>query len=91
MKSILQDKKECFITHQTEGLQKYYIYGEGNRQTCKNNGFWVWLLPRYYNESRDGVMYNSRLSDSIKRACQRAYESRHSRSEFVQLIGVSYL
>lgn len=48
MKSILQDKKECYFSRMVETdythLDKHHIfYGTGNRKISEQNGFWVWL------------------------------------------------
>ena len=50
MKSILQNKKESYISGQTYGLEEHHIYfGTGKRKISEKNGFKVWLT---YSEHR---------------------------------------
>jgi hypothetical protein len=93
-KSILQTEKECYITGLTSNLHKHHIYfGNPQRQISEKNGFWVWLTGVYHNQSNFGVHGKDghELDLMLKKMCQRAYEKKHSREEFVQLIGKSYL
>ena len=92
MKSILQDTKECFITHATEGLHKHHIYpGYGTRNICEREGFYIWLIPRLHNMSDDGIHFNKGFDLYVKKLCQEKYEETHTREEFMRLIGKNYL
>lgn len=92
-KSILQgDKKECYITGRTDNLHLHHIYfGTGLRKISDENGFVVWLTAEYHNMSNKGVHFNRELDLKLKRDCQRKYEETHTREEFRNLIGRSYL
>lgn len=88
--SILQGKKkECYITGATEGLEQHHIYMGKNRTISDDNGFWVWLHYKIHKDlhSKDG----HNLDMKLKRECQEAYEKKHTRKEFMQLIGRNYL
>lgn len=97
--SILQDTKECYVTRKrygmaaVGGLQCHHIYAGKNREISDRHGFWVWLLPMYHTGSnmavhgRDGAA----LDLELKQDCQRKFEETHTREEFLQLIGRSYL
>ena len=94
MESILQDKKECFITHCTENLDKHHIFfGAKNRKVSDENGFWVWLRhDRHIAGSIYATPHNCREVDlTLKQLCQEEYEKTHTRAEFIKLIGRSYL
>lgn len=91
MKSILQNKKECYITKSPYGLHKHHIFFGANRKISEQNGFWVWLRYDYHNMTNYSVHHNRRLDLRLKRECQRKYEETHSREEFIKLIGKSYL
>lgn len=92
MKSILQDKKECYLSRRTDGLHKHHIYfGAGLRKISEENGFWVWLSPEWHNMSGSGVHFNRALDLRLKRECQRKYEETHTREEFIQRVGRNYL
>lgn len=92
MKSILQSEKQCYLTGETCPLHKHHIFfGRGLRKISEENGFWVYLLPRLHNMSNDGVHFNRELDLKLKRACQKKYEEKHTREEFMALIGRNYL
>ena len=93
MKSILQNKKESYISGQTYELEEHHIYfGTGKRKISEKNGFKVWLT---YSEHRGtyGVhgKYGHDLDLKLKQECQKEYEKNHTREEFIKLIGKSYL
>lgn len=92
--SVLQGKeKRCYITGRTDGLHKHHVfYGTSNRAVSDKYGFWVWLIPELHNMSSEGIHNgNIELDLELKRDCQRAFEEDHTRSEFIRLIGKSYL
>lgn len=93
MKSILQDKKECFITGCTTGLHCHHIFeGTGRRKLSEQYGLKVWLIPELHNMSNKGVHFNKDLDLTIKRAGQIAFESKWgTREDFIKLFGRNYL
>lgn len=91
-KSIMQAKKECYLTGNTWGLHKHHIYfGSGLRKVSDRNGFWCYLTADMHNMSNEGVHFNHELDLRLKRECQERYEESHSREEFMDLIGRNYL
>lgn len=92
-KSIMQTEKECFLTGSTVNLHKHHIYAGGRRRISEENGFWVWLIGPYHNQSDYGVHGKNghELDMELKRICQARYEESHTREEFIRLIGKSYL
>lgn len=93
MKSILQTEKECYITGATTNLHLHHIYAGARRKISEDNGFWVYLLGYYHNQSNEGVHGKNghELDLRLKRECQAKYEESHTREEFMRLIGKSYL
>ena len=93
MKSIMQDTKECYVTHRTDGLQLHHIYFGPNRKISDQNGFTIWLRwDRHIADSPFKTPHNDRDTDlKYKRDCQAKYEETHTREEFIALIGKSYL
>lgn len=92
--SILQTEKVCYITGQTNNLHKHHIYfGNPNRKISEREGFWVYLAGYLHNQSNIGVHGKDghELDIMLKQHCQRKYEETHTREEFIQLIGKSYL
>lgn len=92
-KSILQDEKECYITGSRFNLHKHHIYfGNGYRRISEQNGFWVWIVGEYHNQSNIGIHCgNKDLDLKLKQDCQRKFEETHTRAEFMALIGRNYL
>lgn len=94
MKSILQGRKECYITRSREELEEHHIYygATGLREISERNGFKVWLARPLHTGYLTGIHGgNHSLDLRLKEDCQREYEKTHTREEFVQIIGRSYL
>ena len=92
MDSIMQDIRECYITGDTHGLHKHHIYfGNPNRRISEAWGFWVWLRWDWHKGAEYGVHFNRDLDLRLKRACQERFEENHTRDQFRQIIGKSYL
>ena len=91
MKSIMQTEKECYITHQIDGLHKHHIYGGPNRRISEREGFYIYLIPDLHNMSNEGIHYDKEFDLRIKQECQRIYERTHTRQQFIDLIGKNYL
>ena len=92
MDSIMQDIRECYITGDTHALHKHHIYfGNPNRRISEAWGFWVWLRWDWHNGAEYGVHFNRDLDLRLKRACQERIEENHTRDQFRQIIGKSYL
>jgi len=94
MKSILQGRKECYITRSREDLEEHHIYYgvTGLREISERNGFKVWLARPLHTGYLTGIHGgNHSLDLRLKEDCQREYEKTHTREEFVQIIGRSYL
>lgn len=90
--SILQDRKECFITGSTENLHKHHIFG-GNpgRKLSEEYGCWVYLRGEYHNLSKKGVHFDKELDLELKRMAQRAFEERWGHEKFMEVFGKNYL
>lgn len=91
--SIMHDSKCCYVTGATNtDLAVHEIYHGANRQVSKANGFWCFLIPELHNMSKNGVHTgNHELDLRLKKECQKKFEETHTRQEFVQIIGRSYL
>lgn len=90
-KSILQDKKECYICGGTENLHEHHIFGGRNRKISERYGFKVWLRADWHNMADYGVHANRDLDLFLKMCCQKKFEETHTRAEFMALIGKNYL
>jgi len=90
--TILQDKEEFFVSHETSNLVRHEVfYGTANRKLSKEYGLWVWLKPSWHNMSNNGVHFNKELDLSLKRYAQKKFEEKYSRDEFIKIFGKNYL
>lgn len=69
----------------------HHIFGGPNRRISEREGFTVPLCNRCHNMSDSGVHFNHPLDRRLKKLAQKRYEERHSREEFIRLIGRNYL
>lgn len=93
MKSIIQNRKECFFCKTTQNLHLHHIYfGVKNRTASDKNGFTCYLCQQHH-EGTYGVhgKYGHKADLYLKQYCQEVFERTHSREEFIKLIGKNYI
>jgi hypothetical protein len=91
MKSIIQKEKECYFCKTTENLHLHHIFFGANRAISDKNGFTVYLCAYHHNMSNESVHMNRELDLLLKKYTQMRYERKHTRDEFIKLIGKSYI
>lgn len=93
MDTIMQDKKECYMTGAKSGLHKHHIFGAFNRENSEKYGLWVWLRwDCHIADSPRRTPHNDAEIDlMLKREAQRKFEQSHSREEFMQIFGRNWL
>lgn len=91
--TILQSKKECWVSHQTGvDLVRHEVFGGyANRALSKRYGLWVWLTPQWHNMSKNGVHFNKPLDLKLKRFAQAEFEVNYPDLDFIELFGKNYL
>ena len=91
-KSIVQQgDPRCFFCGRTVGLERHHILGGvANRPLAERCGLWIWCC-RDDHTGKDGVQYNRKKSDSLKRLGQIAFEARHSHDEWMQIFKKNYI
>lgn len=96
MKSIMQDKKEFYITHQTGRLHEHHIFfGTGERKLSEKYGLKVWLIPELHTESNEGVhcknglILNMELKKQAQRDAMKYYG--WTVKDFIRRFGKNYL
>lgn len=92
LRSIFTDDLEHCYFKQTEGVEIHHIFF-GNpyfRKHSEEDGFIIPLSPEEHR-GNDGVHFNRRLDLDLKQHCQRVFEEEHTRDEFIQRYGKSYL
>lgn len=91
MKSIIQKERECFFCKTTNNLHLHHIFFGPNRNISDKNGLTVYLCAYHHNISNESVHMNRELDLNLKKYAQLRYEKKHTREEFIKLIGKSYL
>lgn len=92
-KSILQNRKESFLSGATYNLEEHHIFfGTANRKISEKYGLKVWLTTEEHRGTY-GVhgKYGKLLDKQLKKAAQKKFEETHTREEFIKLIGKNYL
>jgi len=89
MDSIMQTKKECYITGSRIQLDKHHcLHGTANRKIADNYGLWVWLRHDVHMRLHDS---DKALDRELEKEAQIAFEKKYSREKFIELFGRSYL
>lgn len=82
-----KDLSKCFMCDLDGKVTKksdlHEVYGGSNRQRSMKNGLVV-PLCRECHQNEEKVL-------ELRKICQEIYELNHTREEFIQLIGMSYL
>lgn len=92
MKSILQNEKECFVCKRQTNINDHHIYFGGNRTQSEKHGFKCFLCLEHHTGTY-GVhgKCGHELDMKLKQLCQKKFEETHTREEFRNIIGRSYL
>ncbi len=91
MKSIMQNKKACYVCGSQYCLENHHtIYGTANRKLADKYGLTVWLCM-YHHRGDEGVHGgNTRLDAYLKRDAQEAFEKTYPELSFRQIFGKNY-
>lgn len=90
-KSILQDEKECFICKTTYNLEEHHIFRAPYRNASERYGLKVWLCQPHHTGNQGVHNGNVIVDKYLKQLAQKKFEEEHSREEFIQKFGRSYL
>ena len=88
MKSIMQSKKECYLTGTTRDLDVHHVYGGARRAKSDKWGCWIWLNHDVHMDLHER---NQALNYQLKAECQRRFENLYGHDEFMEVFGKSYL
>jgi len=91
MKSIIQSEKKCFFCGKASNLEDHHIFfGTANRKLSEKYGLKVYLCP-YHHRGKGGPHGSFIVNMALKEIAQRKFEETHSREEFRNIFGKSYL
>ncbi len=80
----------CYFCGRTDWIEYHHVFGGANRKKSTKYGFIVPLCHWCHNEP-GGVHHNREKSLILKREAQRKFEKTHSREEFMEIFGKSYI
>lgn len=89
--SILQDKPVCIVCGATEAEIHHVFFGNPSREHCDEDGLWVWACPYHHRLSAKSFHFCKAMDDNLKEYAQKTYEMTHTRDEFINRYGRSYL
>lgn len=76
----------------TAWIEMHHIFnGTANRRLSDKYGYIVPLCHYCHNEPPNGVHFNRENDLKLKRWAQTDFEKTHSRNEFIEIFGKSYL
>lgn len=87
-KSILQRKKQCYITGAERDLDLHHVYAGSRRKKSDQWGCTVWLR---HDIHMDLHQKNTALDRKIKEECQRRFEELHGHDLFMAVFGKNYI
>lgn len=91
-KSIIKNKKECYITGSIANLHKHHIFeGTANRKLSEKYGLWVYLRADWHDMSDYGVHFNKELDLKLKIIAQRRFKEEYPQLDFIKVFGRNYL
>ena len=98
-KSIIQDRKCCYICGTTEGLHRHHIfYGTANRKISEEDGCWIWLCGPHHNLSNAGIHFNKALDEKVKQQAEKIWIDTYADGDlengikkFIRRFGRNYL
>ena len=91
-KSIISNDRICLVCGTTFDLHKHHIfYGTGKIVLSEKYGCWCYLCARHHNMSNDGVHFNKKLDEEIKKQCQIRWEEENPEKDFIKVFGRNYL
>ena len=96
IKSIIQNKNECFIcktnydVEATNNLTEYLIFGEYPKQSNKY-GLKINLCCRHNNFNKYQEKFKNALELSLKQLAQKKFEVTRNRKEFIKHFSKNYL
>lgn len=91
-RSIMQQgDPRCFFCGRTVGLERHHAMTGPNRMLAERYGLWVYCCDYCHRDPKEGVQYNRKKADGLKRLAQIAFEARHSHADWMEVFGRNYL
>lgn len=91
MKSIIQKEKRCFACGTPYVEEHHIFFGTANRKLSEKYGLKIWLCPKHHRTGPEAVHRNRTIDLEYKQIGQQVFEETHTREEFINIFGKSYL
>lgn len=91
IKSIISDERKCFVCGNPNVECHHIFKGSAKRKISERYGLKVWLCVEHHRGTT-GVhgKLGHQLDLRLKQIAQEKYEKRHTREEFIKLMGKNY-
>ena len=103
-KSIITNKKECFLCRMLSDRQGYYgelpstglhrhhiMFGIANRKKSEHYGLWVYLCVAHHEYGPDAVHTNRAVRIFLCQIGQQAFEQKYSHEKYMQEFGRDWM
>lgn len=91
-KSILQDRKECYLCGQMADIQSHHImFGVAHRSKAEQHGLKVYLCRYHHTDAPYGVHHNRKIDLMLKADAQKAFEKKYGHDMWMKEFGRNYL
>ncbi|MBQ6447113.1 MAG: hypothetical protein IJJ10_06575 [Bacillus sp. (in: Bacteria)] len=68
----------------------YIFFGSGKRALSERYGCWCYLCAKHHNMSNEGVHFNKKLDDELKKKAQAAFIEANPDKNFMEIFGRNY-
>jgi len=90
-KSIMQNKKQCYLCGRQSYLEKHHIVsGTANRKLSEKYGLWVYLCHSCHTGD-GGAQYEKELNLRLKQEAQKTFEEKYSHDLWMETFRKNYL
>lgn len=97
-KSIMQDKKECYLCRKkadligyrgdlpSVGLHRHHVvFGSADRRLSEHYGLWVWLCAQQHHQrGPDSAHGNQEVAEMLIRDAQMTFEEKYSHDKWME-------
>lgn len=101
MKSIMQDKKECYLCRignpymilPEKGLHRHHVmFGTADRKLSEKYGLWVYLCYYHHNDPQgENPHFSREVNVFLRKNAQKAFLKNHPAKEWMRVFGKNYL
>lgn len=91
IKSIMQDKKECYYTHSPYGLHLHHIMNGAFRKKSEKYGLVVYLRHDFHVGTNYAIHNNPKKMLELKAEAQRRFEEIYSHELWMKEFHKNYL